>query len=102
LACFGLQPNHTVVEITPGGGWYAEILAPYVRENGKYVAAVVDPEALPEDRRGYPSRSLATLEERFAGAPGQFDRAETVRYDPAAPSFGEPGSADMVVTFRNV
>ena len=102
LAFFGLQPDHTVVEITPGGGWYAEILAPYVREHGQYVAAMVDPEALPEDRRGYPTRSLAGLEERFAAGPEQFDRAVTVRYDPAAPSFGEPGSADMVVTFRNV
>lgn len=102
LEFFGLQPNHTVVEITPGGGWYAEILAPYVREQGQYVAAVVDPEALPEDRRGYYSRSLTALEDLFNGKPAQFDRAEVVRYDPAAPRFGEAGSADMVVTFRNV
>ncbi|AOH35821.1 class I SAM-dependent methyltransferase [Luteimonas sp. JM171] len=102
LAFFGLQPNHTVVEITPGGGWYAEILAPYVRDEGRYVAAVVDPEALPEDRRGYPSRSLASLQALFQANPARFDRAEVVRYDPAAPSFGEPGSADMVLTFRNV
>ena len=102
LAFFGLQPGHTVVEITPGGGWYAEILAPFVRESGTYVAAVVDPETLPEDRRGYPERSLAGLEERFAQDPEQFDHAQVVRYDPAAPQLGEPGSADLVVTFRNV
>ena len=102
LEFFGLQPGHTVVEITPGGGWYAEILAPYVRDNGQYVAAVVDPETLPEDRRGYPSRSLAGLDALFTANPAQFDRAEVVRYDPAAPGFGEPGSADLVVTFRNV
>jgi len=102
LSFFGLEPSDTVIEITPGGGWYAEILAPYVRENGQYVAAVVDPEALPEDRRDYPTRSLATLEALFAAHPEQFDRAQVVRYDPAAPGFGEPGSADMVVTFRNV
>ncbi|MGO1540119.1 MAG: class I SAM-dependent methyltransferase [Luteimonas sp.] len=102
LEFFGLQPGHTVVEITPGGGWYAEILAPYVREGGGYVAAVVDPEAVDEDRGDYYANSLATLEERFARDPEQFDHAQVVRYDPAAPSFGEPGSADMVVTFRNV
>ena len=102
LAFFGLQPDHTVIEITPGGGWYAEVLAPYVRERGQYIAAVVDPEALPEERRDYPTRSLAGLEERFAGAPDQFDRTGMVRYDPANPSLGEAGSADMVVTFRNV
>jgi Predicted methyltransferase len=32
LAFFGVKPTHTVVEITPGGGWYADILAPYLRE----------------------------------------------------------------------
>ena len=102
LAFFGLQPGHTVVEITPGGGWYAEILAPYVRGQGQYVAAVVDPEALEEDRGEYYARSINTLDELFAANAGQFDQAQMVRYDPAAPSFGEPGSADMVVTFRNV
>jgi predicted methyltransferase len=25
LSFFGVQPNHTVVEIWPGGGWYTEI-----------------------------------------------------------------------------
>lgn len=43
LAFFGIKPTQTVIEITPGGGWYSEILAPYLREKGKYVGAVVDP-----------------------------------------------------------
>src|SRR5687767_12913319 len=34
LTFFGVQPNHTVVEIWPGGGWYTEILAPYLRSGG--------------------------------------------------------------------
>src|SRR3546814_15438271 len=38
----------------------------------------------------------------FAAAPAQFDQAKVVAYDPAAPVFGAPGSADVVVTFRNV
>src|SRR3546814_6182388 len=37
-----------------------------------------------------------------AAAPAQFDQAQVVAYDPAAPVFGAPGSADVVVTFRNV
>ena len=48
LEFFGLQPAQTVVEITPGAGWYAQILAPYLHEDGNYVAAVVDPAAVPE------------------------------------------------------
>src|SRR5690606_38597581 len=43
LAFFGIAPGQTVVEISPGGGWYAEILAPYLRDGGRYLAAVVDP-----------------------------------------------------------
>ena len=42
LSFFLLKPDQTVIEITPGGGWYAELLAPYLRDNGKYVAAVWD------------------------------------------------------------
>ena len=102
LAFFGIAPDQTVVEITPGGGWYAEILAPYLRESGRYVAAVVDPQALPEGRRDYQQRAKDGLGKVFAARPAQFDRAAVVAYDPAAPKFGEPGSADVVVTFRNV
>ena len=103
LAFFGLAPGQTVVEVTPGGGWYAEILAPYLRGNGQYVAAVVDPAAVPEGRgRDYQQRSRDGLEKRFADAPAQFAGAKVVAYDPAAPSFGAPGSADLVLTFRNV
>lgn len=102
LAFFGLKPDQTVIEITPGAGWYSEILAPYLRDGGRYVAAVVDPEALPEENRGYHARSLAGLEKKFADDPAHFAQARTVAYDPAAPRFGEPGSADLVLTFRNV
>ena len=102
LEFFGVEPGHSVVEITPGGGWYAEILAPYLYQRGRYVAAVVDPESLPEDRRGYPQRQRLGLEQLFANAPEQFDRAGIVAYDPAAPVFGEAASADVVLTFRNV
>lgn len=102
LEFFGVEPAHSVVEITPGGGWYAEILAPYLYQRGRYVAAVVDPEALPEDGRDYHQRQRHNLEQRFAEGPEQFSRAGMVAYDPAAPVFGEPGSADVVVTFRNV
>ncbi|WP_449468157.1 class I SAM-dependent methyltransferase [Stenotrophomonas humi] len=103
LAFFGLQPQQTVIEITPGGGWYAEILAPYLREGGQYVAAVVDPAALPAGKgRDYQQRSRDGLAKKFAEAPALFDRANEVAYNPAAPVLGKPGSADVVLTFRNV
>lgn len=103
LAFFGLQPGQTVIEITPGGGWYSEILAPYLRERGTYIAAVVDPMAVAEGRsREYQQKNKADLEARFAAAPAQYDGAKVVAYDPKAPVFGPANSADVVLTFRNV
>ena len=103
LTFFGVTPDQTIIEITPGGGWYAEILAPFLRDGGTYVAAIVDPLALPEGRgRDYQQRGQDSLEKKFAEAPTQFGRATFVAYDPAAPTFGAPDSADLVVTFRNV
>lgn len=101
LAFFGIESGRTVIEITPGGGWYAEILAPWLRTG--YVAAVVDPQARPEGRaRDYATRSKEGLETLFASKPAQYSDARVVTYDPAAPVFGPAGSADAVLTFRNV
>ena len=103
LAFFGIRPDMNVVEITPGGGWYSEILAPYLRDDGKYVAAIVDPAAFEAGRqRDYYQRGKDGLAKKFADGAARFDKAAVVAYDPKAPSFGAPGSADMVVTFRNV
>ena len=102
LSFFGVTPTQTVVEITPGGGWYAEVLAQYLKNGGRYVAAVVDPASAPEKSRGYYQRSVDGLQKKFTDAPAQFDKAATVKYDPAAPVFGAAGSADVVLTFRNV
>ncbi len=103
LTFFGVQPNHTVIEITPGGGWYSEILAPYLHAQGQYVAAVVDPASAQEGPgREYQQRSKSGLETKFAAAPAQYGKARIIGFDPKAPAFGAPGSADVVLTFRNV
>lgn len=102
LGFFGVSPAQTVIEITPGGGWYSEILAPYLRERGQYVAAVVDPAAVAEGRRDYQQRNRDGLENKFKAAPALYDKARVVAYSPTAPVFGAPASADVVLTFRNV
>jgi predicted methyltransferase len=103
LAFFSVAPEKTVIEITPGNGWYSEILAPLLHDKGRYVAAVVDPMAVAEGRgRDYQQRSRDGLEKKFAGAPAQFGKAVVVAYDPAKPVFGPANSADVVLTFRNV
>ncbi len=103
LSFFGVQPKQTVIEITPGGGWYSEILAPLLRDEGTYVAAVVDPKAVAEGKgRDYQQRQIDGLQKKFAATPGMYDKAKVQAYDPNAPVFGAPGSADVVLTFRNV
>lgn len=104
LTFFGIDTKQTVLEITPGaGGWYSEILAPYLRENGKYVAAQVDPAAVPEGRsRDSQQKTLDGLKARLAGHPAQFDRAQIATFDPKQPVFAAPGSVNTVLTFRNV
>ncbi|MEN5266140.1 methyltransferase [Stenotrophomonas sp. TWI587] len=103
LSFFGVAPGQTVIEVTPGSGWYSEILAPLLHDKGQYVAAVVDPMAVAEGRgRDYQQRSRDGLDKKFAGNAAVFGKSRVVAYDPKAPVFGPANSADVVLTFRNV
>lgn len=99
LQWYGLEPDMTVVEIWPSGGWYAEIIAPYVADQGQYVAAVFNLDsALPfkETRAG-------RLQKRFADNPELYGQPRFVELSPPdSNKIGPPGSADMVLTFRNL
>jgi predicted methyltransferase len=88
----------TLIEISPGGGWYAEILAPVLKGDGHYIAAT----ATPRNPNGEQAKDLATLKARFKDDSAHFGDAKLVEYDGKAPNLGAPASADMVVTFRNV
>ncbi len=97
LAFFRVGSRSRVIEISPGAGWYSEILAPYLRGSGTYIAATA---SAPADSAA--GKRNAGLKARFAGNPGLYDRAQYLEYDGKAPSLGAPGSADVVLTFRNV
>ena len=88
LQFFGIRPDMTVVELAPGGGWYTEILAPFLREQGHLVEA--------------PSPSAAFVK-RMQADPAVFGHfAQVLPFKPPAQvALGAPGSADMVLTFRN-
>ncbi|HEV8695326.1 MAG TPA: methyltransferase [Lysobacter sp.] len=99
LEFFGIQPAQTVVEITPGAGWYAEILAPYLRDGGHYVAAVWD-DAIP-GQPNYRYNLNKQLRAKFSDAVAVYGTPDVRVFDPKAPQFGPAGSADVVLTFRN-
>src|SRR5690349_10987634 len=65
LAFFGIRPNMTVVELWPFGGWYTEILAPYLRDHGKLYAAAMDPASTDQEDQEY----NAELHKMFAARP---------------------------------
>jgi len=103
LSFFGVDAGQVVVEITPGGGWYSEILAPLLKDSGTYIATVVDPaKAANERAQEYYAGALKSFQEKLAGNGEVYGKALVVQFDPAAPVFGAPGSADAVLTFRNV
>ena len=98
LEFFGVKPGDTLIEITPGSGWYAEILAPLLKDSGTYIAAM----AKPTKPDGEAAQDKSALQKMFEGNAAEFGAAKTEQFDPKAPSFGAPASADVVLTFRNV
>ena len=98
LRFFGIKPTMTVVELAPGGGWYTEILAPYLREHGKLIAAGSDPQGSEGARR-----SAARFQQKLDANPAAFDKVEIGAFAPPATYRIAPkGTADMVLTFRNI
>jgi len=98
LEFFGLKSTMTVVEITPGGGWYTEILAPALKGKGKLIGAHYPDTG--EDN--YYSNSRKRLEKKLASHE-MFSEVELSNFVPKQASELAPaGTADMVLTFRNL
>lgn len=92
LAFFGVKPSHTVVELWPGGGWYTEILAPYVKKGGGTLYAAAP---WPNGVKGTQTLQAKNPELYGAVKLAAFPTADDAPIVPA-------GSADVVLTFRNV
>ena len=98
LAFFGFKPSMTVVEIAPGGGWYTEVLAPAVKGKGKLYGAHYPDKG--DD--SYGSKSRRKLEKKLAGNK-VFGEVELTNFTPKVASELAPaGTADLVLTFRNL
>jgi len=98
LELFGLQPTQTVLEINPGGGWYTELLAPYLANKGKLIVAGPDAKE--------PAGKMSTvsghrLDQMLAKSPelfGKVQRIGTTTADTLA--FGPDNSVDLVLVMR--
>jgi predicted methyltransferase len=98
LLFFGIRPEMSVLEVWPEPGWYTEVIAPLVRDKGKYYAAVIA--ADPESK--YISQRLETYAHKLAERPDLYGRVSVVSFPADGSDAVPPASVDMVVTFRNI
>ena len=99
LLFFGIKPEMTVVEVWPGpDGWYTEILAPLLAERGKLYAA----QFTPAPDNAYITSNLKAFADKLVARPDIYAKVEVTALGPGSDSIAPPGSADLVVTFRNV
>lgn len=100
LEFFTISPNMTVVEIWPGAkGWYTEILAPYLKDQGLlYVAQFDEYSTIP-----YFSKSFSQFKQKLAANPDIYSEVIISTLQPPKQlEIAPPNSADRVLTFRNV
>ncbi len=98
LAFFGLEPQHRVVELWPGAGWYTEVLAPVLSDSGQLVVAnfTTDPEA------GMVGRIGQGLRDKLEAEPSVYGEVQEITFSPPDQmSMGEAGSADLVLISRH-
>jgi predicted methyltransferase len=99
LTFFGVPDDATVVEILPGAaGYWTEILAPYLRAHGRYIAANSDRDSPSAEAQ----KDNAGFAAKIAADPALYDKVETADFHPGAKPLAPDGAADFVLTFRNI
>jgi predicted methyltransferase len=99
LTFFKITPTSRVIEVLPGtAGYWTEILAPYLQAGGHYTAALPKPN--PE--RAELMKAIADTKAKLAADPKRFSRVAMVDFSTDGADLGSPGSADFVLTFRNL
>ncbi len=100
LTFYGVTPRSTVVEIWPGGGYWTEILAPLLHDGGTYYAALGVPGG------SHVENAFAALsgsaKATMAAKPALYDRVRYTQFGHGHPALAPAGSADVVLTFRNL
>ena len=94
LSFFQLEPNMTILELSPGGGWYTEILANFVRKSGNLIAAHFSKDS----ERAYFRNSRINFEKKVK----ENNLYEKVTVVDLNSELSDPSSVDAVLTFRNL
>lgn len=103
LAFFGIQPNMSVLEIWPGHGWYTEILAPFLKDQGQLTLAQFKQNdgSFKDERSIFWARVSARLAERLIEEKAYFGEPALVELEPPLLYPQQNDQFDMVLTFRN-
>lgn len=86
LEFFGIKPNMTVVEVSPGGGYWTEILGPYLKDKGTYYTVVS-------------ARQADAWQKKLQASPELYGNVKVTQM---GGDIAPAGTADLVLTFRNV
>jgi len=95
LLFFGIREDMTVVELWPEAGWYSRILAPFLKDKGQLYLATDETSVAKDSAAG-------RLRQEILGNPKLYGRQRFTLLAKGTYGIAPPGSADMVVTFRNV
>ena len=99
LSFFGVTPRSAVVEIWPGGGYWTQILAPLLRDHGTYTVAAGSSDAGKEEAHFVLSPAFRQM---LAADPQTYGRVKLALFGARHPDPAPAGSADIVLTFRNL
>lgn len=101
ITFLGIRPDSKVIEISPGAaGYWTEVLAPYLKDRGRYIAA--NPAPSSPAAKANVDKFNAEFAAKLAADPARYARVEVIDFAPEKPDFAPPGSADFVLTFRNL
>jgi predicted methyltransferase len=101
LIFWGLKPGMTVIDVSPGAGWWTDILAPYLaRTGGHYIGAVADtsdPKVSEGARKG-----RAAFEAKYEADPKLYGKVTTVGFGARSGPLAPPGTVDLVLVSREI
>ncbi|MDE3011382.1 MAG: class I SAM-dependent methyltransferase [Pseudomonadota bacterium] len=95
LEFFGLRPDQTVVEVSPGAGYWTEFLAPYLHEHGTFYVAV-------PPRKDAEAAARDPLRAKLAADPARYGKVRITQLGQDHYQVAPDGSADLILTFRNL
>jgi predicted methyltransferase len=97
LEFIGIKPSMTVVEIWPGGGYWTEILGPYLKDHGTYYTAI-NPRSLSERA----ATAADAWQKKLADNKANWGEVKIAEFGRNSFEIVPAGSADIVITARNV